>query len=323
MDKRKRFRHLDAYQRDRLEALLRTDHTRAAIARVLKVDRSTISREVNRRQRKNGVYDAATAEHKASIKRLNSKYRGMKIESSPVLRELVIAGLKEHRSPDEIAGRLKRETGLVLGKNAIYKWLYSPFAQQYCRYLCTRRYQKKLQKRKTRRAMIPARIPLFMRPDGPQYVHVQGDAVLSPKRAETKAAAFVVCEEQSKLLAGRKVPNLRPKTIARAAADITKTELRLDTITLDNGQENRDHQQMGAPTYFCDPHAPWQKPHVEVNIGLLRRWFVPKRTDWRTVSAEKFQYYLRVLNSKYRKSLGYRSAYEVAQERGIIKTLLE
>ena len=72
------------------------------------------------------------------------------------------------------------------------------------------------------------------------------------------------------------------------------------------------------PAYFADPHAPWQKGFVECSIGLLRRWFFPKGTDWASVSEAQLQGAIAVLNGKYRKVLGYRSAYEVAAEHGMV-----
>lgn len=92
-----------------------------------------------------------------------------------------------------------------------------------------------------------------------------------------------------------------------------------DTCTFDNGIENRDHEEFGVPTYFCNPHSPWQKPHVENNIGLTRRWFLPKGTDLTDVTQEELDEYATILNNKYRKSLGYRSALEAASARGILK----
>ena len=78
-------------------------------------------------------------------------------------------------------------------------------------------------------------------------------------------------------------------------------------------------KETGVPTYFCDRGSPWQKPHIEGSIGLIRRWFLPKGTDLAAIPDKTFQSQLHLLNNKYRKSLGYQSAYEVARERGIIK----
>jgi IS30 family transposase len=87
---------------------------------------------------------------------------------------------------------------------------------------------------------------------------------------------------------------------------------------MDNGIENIYHEQFGIPTFFCTKGSPWQKPHVESSIGLTRRWFLKKGTDLSKVTEEQLQSMLFTLNHKYRKSLGYKSAYEVSLKSGII-----
>lgn len=313
---RKRFRHLIQHDRDRMELLLREKYSQEDVAIVLKVDPGTISRE-RKRQRKNGVYDADTAQHKAQGKRGFSKYQGMKVESNPLLEAYIIKELENHRSPDEISGRMKKENlPFACGKDAIYAWLYSMWGQRYCAYLCAKKYRRRKQRRKPKRAMIPNATPIHERPI--EGIHAEGDTFVSPKKTNTTASGAVVCFKESKLLVGTKIPNLRPSTMARAVPAVV-ADLRVDTLTLDRGIENRNHEEFGVQTYFCDPHSPWQKPNVEQAIGLLRRWFIPKGTDLRTISEEKLQEYFSILNGKWRKSLGYKSAYEAAAERGIIK----
>jgi transposase, IS30 family len=313
---RKRFSHFTQHDRDRMEILLRQGCLQKDIADVLKVDPGTISRE-RKRQRKNGVYDADTAQRKAQAKRCRSKYQGMKVESNLVLREYVIRELKNKRSPDEIAGRMKREMlPFACTKDAIYAWLYSAWGQAYCAYLCSKRYRRRKQKNRPKREMIPNAIPIHERPA--QGIHAQGDTFVSPRKANTASSGAVVCIEETKLLVGTKIPNLRPATMAHAVPEAV-AGLRMDTLTLDRGIENKHHKKFGIPTYFCDPHSPWQKPLVEQSIGLLRRWFIPKGTDLRTVSEGQLQEYFAVLNSKWRKSLGYQSAIEASLERGIMK----
>lgn len=315
--RRSPFRHLNQYDRDRLEALLRAGHKLVEVAGILGVSPSTVSWEVKGRQTQSGVYRATVAQAKALVKRSRSKYQGMKIEKDPALRVLVVAGLKAHRSPDEIAGRL-RLRGWSLGKNSLYKWLYSIYGQAYCKYLCTRRYRRRKQRRSGPRLMIADRVPLMFRPFGLSFIHWEGDTALSLKRSGSKAAAVLMSETTSKLILGQKVKNLKPAGVAQAMQTALMS-VRADTLSLDNGQENRAHRAVGVATYFCDAYAPWQKALVENSIGLLRRWFVPKKTNWHKVSEAQLQKYLHIINGKYRKSLNYLSAYEVALERGIIK----
>ncbi len=316
--KRKLFTHLNQSKRDRLEIMLKAKVRQKDIAAVLKLHPSTISREKKRRRR-NGYYDSETAEHKASIKRSNASYKGRKIEGDKMLREHIINELKQKRSPDEISGRMKKEKmPFYIGKDAIYAWLYSVFGQQYCKYLCTKQYRRRKQKRKLRREMIPDRVSLKQRPVLGE--HIEGDLFVSPSKLGTSVSGALFCVESTQLLVGMIVPDRRPASFM-VAVHTRVLPLGVNDLTLDNGIENRYHALFGISTYFADPHAPWQKPHVENNIGLLRKWFVPKGTDLRTLPDGVLQGYLNVLNHKYRKSLGYMSAYEASLQRGIIQEI--
>jgi len=317
--KKRRFRHLKQAGRDRIEALLNTGHRQEEIAKILAFDASAISREVNKRKRKNGKYSALAAQQKARVKRLNSKHSGMKVEQYPELKKQIIEELKKHRSPDEIAGRMKREKQVPrIGANAIYKWLYSAWGQAYCHLLCTKRYRKRKQKKKTKREMIPNRISIDKRPK--RGIHAEGDLFVSPTKTGSQNSGAIICVPDSKLLVGTMIENKKPAVMKQAVNSVV-SDLSIDDLTFDNGIENKEHEQFKLPAYFCDPHSPWQKPHVENGIGLVRRWFIPKKTDLKNVSEEQFQDCLHILNGKYRKSLGYQSAYEVSLKRGIIQKI--
>jgi IS30 family transposase len=302
MNKTRQFRHLNQSDRDRLEALLNAGHKQKEIADILGVDKGTISREIKKRKLKNGHYEATTAQHKARIKRKHSKFQGMKIEKYPCLAISIIVELKKRRSPSEIAGRMEKENILPrVNTNSIYKWLYSVYGQQYCKYLCTKRYRKRKQKENGKRVMMPNKIGINERPLGAtnktRYGHFEGDTIVAPKKSGNTISVAIAVERKTNYM---------------------NEKISMNSISLDSGIENRYHEQFDVDAYFCDPHSPWQKPHVENNIGLLRRWFIKKGTDFSTVSEEQLQEYIFILNNKYRKSLNYKSAYEVALEHDII-----
>ena len=116
------YRHLTQHDRDRIEAMLDRGERQNVIANILKVDAATISREIRKRKRRNGRYDAAAAQMKAGVKRSRSKWRGMKIEGNPTLKRHLVRMLRKKRSPDEIAGRMaKDKIPFRISKNAIYR----------------------------------------------------------------------------------------------------------------------------------------------------------------------------------------------------------
>lgn len=321
MRKREWFRHLTDKDRDRIQALRDDWRSQAAIAEILGFSRSAISRELRRDPARMGRHVADRAATRAGEKRRHSKYPGMKVEENPELRQYLVRALQKLRSPGEIAGRMRRE-GIrpAVGKNAIYRWLYSADGHPYCRHLCTERTGRRRQRRLAKRVLIPNRIPLHERPNAPGLIHAERDLFVPPTRLRSRGTGLLIAVPTAKLLAGSILPN-RESITAMTSAKSRFHRIRAGACTADSGIENVAHAASGAPAYFCDPGAPRQKPNVERGIGLVRRRFLPKSTDLARVPDTVFQSQLRLLNGKYRKSLGYRSACEVALERGIISKI--
>lgn len=316
MAKTRIFVQLDEHKRDRIEALLDQGMEKKLIAKIIGVHKSTVTREVQKRSKMNGEYKASSAHHKALIARSNSKYQGMKIERHPELRKEIISELKKYQSPDCIAGRMKEEKWPVrVSGDAIYRWLRSSFGGRYCKYLCTKRSNKKKQTNSPERHIIANMTSIHNIPADPGFV-TEGDTFLSPKKA-SKTAGVLVGWRETKLLKGDLVKSLRPIHTTRVMRKVSN-EYVIDAMILDQGGENREHEKFGMQTYFCDPASPRQKPFIESSIGLCRRWFWPKGTNLRKISKEEFQEKLEILNNKYRKTLRYRSANEVSRECGII-----
>lgn len=314
---RSKFRHLTEKDRDRLHALYMHGHSQKDIAGVLGVDPGTISRELKRYGKTTWRYNATKAQVDADHKRGQSKRPGMKIENDPKLKSHIVRELKRLRSPDEISGRLKKDKSpLQVGTNAIYKWLYSEGGRPYTKYLCTRRSRKKRQSRLGKKVLIPERISFRDKPDEPGMIHAEGDLFVSPR--PDKASGLLIVVPEVHLLSGKLMPG-RTKSVIVPAMQMITNSISLDTCTFDNGIENIHHREFGVDSYFCDSGSPWQKPYVESSIGLIRRWFLPKGTSLSMIPDETFQSQLHLLNGKYRKSLGYKSAYEVSIERGIIE----
>lgn len=316
--RRKPFTQLTQFDRDRIQSLRYHGHSQEEIAEALERDPGTISRELRKYANSHGRYRAVKAQEKAREKRKGSKAVGMKIEANPTLRAHIVKSLRELRSPDEIAGRMKRD-GISprVGKNAIYKWLYSEHGREYCQCLCSRKTRRVSQSRLSKTPLIPDRVSLVERPTGPMHVHGESDLFVSPTRLHAKTVGHMTVVKDTKLLSGSLLPSKSPAHMVASMKRIRKM-IAITDWTMDNGIENIYHKRFGLPAYFCDKGSPWQKPDVECNIGLTRRWFLPKGTDLSKVPDDAFQSMLHVLNGKYRKSLDYANAYEASLDRAII-----
>lgn len=329
---KKHYKHLVQLERDRIQALQNSGHKQNEIAVILKVDPSTISREIKRNRRKiqrkqgtiNGSYEATVAQQKAYVRRKYSKYQGKKINENDELKDYIVQGLENHWNPDEISGRIKEESkGFYASKTAIYEWLYSVWGQRYCKLLYSERYRakkRKPKKSKTKRTLIPNRIGIELRPEKInqrlEYGHYEGDTVVSGKKTGSKKSLVVIHERKAKYTKLRKINSLKPKLFNEAIKKM-KDNLEIKSFTLDNGIENMKYEELKVDTYFCDAYSSWQKGGVE-NCNKMIRRYIPKGSDMNDYSDEYVMMVENILNNKPRKSLGYKMPYEIMIENNLL-----
>jgi IS30 family transposase len=104
---------------------------------------------------------------------------------------------------------------------------------------------------------------------------------------------------------------------ALATTMTTLPEQLARSVTWDRGKEMSAHAQFkvetGIPVFFADPQSPWQRGTNENTNGLLRQYF-PKGTDLSRWSAEEIEAVAHALNTRPRKTLGWKTPDEAFDE---------
>jgi IS30 family transposase len=104
---------------------------------------------------------------------------------------------------------------------------------------------------------------------------------------------------------------------AITASIITLPEQLRRSLTWDQGAEMAQHAQLridtGLQVYFCDPQSPWQRGSNENTNGLLRQYF-PRGTDLARHSRDDLGAVAHALNSRPRKTLGWKTPAEALDE---------
>ena len=302
------------------------------IARFLGRSGSTVSRELRRNSVRTrawpGGYDADRA-HRLAERRRCWDCR-FKLARQPDLRRLVRDRLAMGWSPEQIAGRLAREQRrTVISHESIYRYIYHRSAQKdYWHRLLPR--AKSRRGRLGRRGGSPIRFfkeyrSIAERPPNvaarSSFGHWEADLMLFARYGQ---AVLITHERRSRLLLISRQPNKAAGPVARSLlGQFTALPANLrQTCTFDNGTEFAEHWRLskaiGMRTFFCDPHAPWQKGGIENAIGRLRR-ALPRKTDLALCSDSALNAYVRNYNNTPRKCLAFRTPAEVFSK--TLKTL--
>ena len=312
-----RYKHFSKTDRLEISVLLKKDYSIRDIAGALERNPSSVSREIKRNSVQ-GRYDPHKADHRAYVKRYHAKYQGMKIREHPKLEIYVREKIQPpfHWSPEQIAGRWNKETGMKLNADTVYKYLYSSYGNYLCTYLKYKRYKKRNRRqKKSVRALIPNRIWIDSRPDEVNkklvFGHLEGDTMGRPQHA-SHATLVVIRERVSRRLFALKVPRLKYamdgfKKLLNPYQDI------VGSMTMDNGVENVRHEELGIPTFFCHPYSSWEKGSVENGIGLIRE-YIPKKADLKDYSDRDIRAILDTINNTPMKCLNWNTPHEVFEE---------
>jgi IS30 family transposase len=310
-----RYGQLSLEERCEIARLQAEDASIRQIAAALDRAPSTIARELKRNTAHSHAYKPAIAADRARARRWN----GCKLERDPALREEVLARLAQGWSPEQVAGRLRRQAGFTrIGCETIYRFIYAQM-----RRTNDSAWRNYLPRAKARRGRRPKRggsstktfkdrVSIAHRPacvaTRATCGHWEADLMAFSKYGQN---ILVAHERKTRFLLLARSPSKRAASIARrlkAWLGALPGSL-ARSITFDNGTEFALHHTLGLPTFFCDPHSPWQKGGVENAIGRMRRP-LPRKTDLAQLPLKAIRAAVERYNATPRKCLGWKTPAE-------------
>lgn len=313
-----RYTHLTPLERTDLYRMRVLDgNSIPKIAKEMNRSASTISRELKRNLSKEQIYLPDTAQKQAEDRRYQSKGKFESVSESTI--NEIKKHLEKCHSPEQLCGRMKLEGKKSVSHETIYQMIYANYQELG---ICKKHLRQKQKRRRRKgsrqkRCIIPGRIGIENRPEiadkKTEIGHWESDTVIG---ANHYGVVVTHVDKASKYLIAGLAKNKTMEQINQVTIGLFEDikQVHKITMTFDNGREFCGHQKIGKTlkldTFFARPYHSWERGLNEHTNGLIRQFF-PKDTNFKTVKAEAFQEVVDLINHRPRKSLDYRTPYEV------------
>ena len=315
-------RHLTIIDREVIGKMLAMGRSHSQIAAALKVHSGNVGRELKRNSTGDGDYFPSQAQTLADERRRQSK--GPWKMERPGIAAYVQDKLQQYWSPQQIAGRMELDhpddPSMRISHACIYACVYRLRANGRHWHTYLRQASRKRRKRYgtgEKRGRIVGRVGIENRPAEVQARTRFGDWESDTMAGAARAAYLVThVERKSRYLVMGRIADRQAATFNAGTlrAFARHPGLPRQTMTADNGKEFAAfgvlEKKLGLEVYFADPYHSWQRGTNENTNGLLRQFF-PKGLDLRGATHRYVAHVERLLNTRPRKCLGYRTPQEV------------
>ena len=332
------YKQISIEERSVIQAQLTLGFKPSWIAAGLGRSVSTISRELRRngwvklkeKPRRGrpviaGKYRALLAQVRADG--LSAKPRvERRLQSGNVLWKAVMDYLRLGYSPEQIAGTLKAvnadHPNLQVSHETIYSAIYlMPRGELRTEVIGWLRFghakRRPRARGEDRRGQIPDMVSIHGRPPevDERLVpgHWEGDLI---KGKGNRTSVGTIVERTTLFTVLAKMEKATAESTVNGFSRVLnriEAQKRL-SMTYDQGREMARHAELtkntGVKVYFADPHSPWQRGINENTNGLLRQ-YLPKGEDLSVYSQEDLDAIAWKLNTRPRKSLGFKCPAEL------------
>ena len=316
------YHQLTSEQRSQIFVLLQKKIARKEIALLIGCSQSTLSREIRRNSTERGNYLWDKAHKKAMERRKRTTANSAKAPA--IVWEALDLLRSEDWSPQQIEAYMK-ERGRRISHELIYRLIRADASGElasHCRHKM--KYNRHGRPDRTTKVRnIPERVSIHQRPpeaDGTRFGDWEMDTIVGK---DGKGAIVTLTERSTNMLLMEKLPEGKhpeplAKVVIRLLFPYRKT---IRSITTDNGSEFCAHKLISkalAPkgsknpnlVFFADSYSSWQKGAIE-NANKLIRQYIPKGTDFSSLTDAFILKIQHKINRRPRKKLNFRSPCEV------------
>lgn len=305
--------HLTSEQRYTISVLLKQGESQTKIAETIGKNKSVVNREIHRnKDQRNGEYKADLANRKY-LKRQKEKSKKKKFTDE--IKQRAEELIRKEYSPEQIVGHCKDEGLDCVSHELIYQhvWLDKKAGGELYSHL--RRKGRKYRKRgnsKDARGILKDRVGIEQRPAIVENKERIGDLEIDTIIGKNHKGAIVTINDRvTGMLKMAKVKRRTAENV-RNEAIILLDEWKpfIKTITSDNGKEFADHKciakTLDIDFFFARPYHSWQRGANENLNGLIRQ-YIPKKTDFSTISDDYIKEIENKLNNRPRKRFDFKS----------------
>lgn len=316
-----RYRHLSPVERYQIEAGLALDMNPRWIADRIGRHVSTIYREFQRspKHMRTHGYSGSVAHQYYNWNRKKSRRKHVITGKA---KEYINNRLSLQWSPEQIAGRARKDGVVAAGTETIYRYVYRDRKQggTLWKNLCRCRARRKKRFPRPQWPSKDQRLPASSRPIAIENRIRRGDferdSIIGAGRS---GSLLTLVDRKTKLVKILQPESLRPSDVHRATVKALESpRLGVKSITNDNGVEFRSHcitsKKLNVPIYFTRPYASWERGTVENTNGLIRQYF-PKKQPLKGVTNERIKMVERLLNQRPRKTLNFKTPLEAHYSR--------
>jgi IS30 family transposase len=308
-------------QRYAISILLKQGNSQKSIAEAIGKHPSVISRELRRNcDLRGGNYDFDLAERKCR-QRHHTKFKHIKM--TPMMIVYINDKLSQKLSPEQIVGLSKINGIECVSHERIYQHVWLDKKRRGNLHKDLRSKGKPYSKRgskKTKRSRIPNRIDIDERPkfieERKRFGDLEIDTIVGK---DHKSSILTINDRMTGLLRIGKLANQSSLCAAEKAIELLSDwKPLLKTITADNGMEFTHHQLIAKELlidfYFAKPYHSWERGSNENLNGLIRQ-YIPKKTDFNTITDEFVTFVENELNNRPRKRFEFLSPIEVFNQK--------